>query len=654
MSKNVTYVLLFFVFIFYSCGPSIKATFSEEYTTKVKIAPNQSPFFSTDGEALFISGVSHFHLFGSQTNITKVSLKDGQTQWASGVHKLGDVSKMPQNIVYLEDVNIALVFDRTDASISNQYRSTFKISAIDLMSKKALWNISKQGSGFSSGGFYFPDNKSYMIQTPTGLESLDVMTGKVLWQINNVTSRFNFGARRLSLSKGAASNITYLEEMDRVLLRIDNKVSLLNQYNGVLEWQIEDNIGNITDADIIEDRRYAVFYGRKLSDNNTGASQAQRVGSSGLERVATRMVDGLSRGAQESPIILVDLETGRILWRNSFYMNGQYKINIAHNKLLVSGIIAYAFDLQTGESTWQNVTNERLGREGIRGLFSEFTGIDYTSDRVGSRVKDPIIIDNSIFVVFPEIFEQGGNRNHVSIRLYNFLTGEMVWKTEGSRMEVRDMYFKSGILFLVVNGQFARASKLIAIDPYTGKTMYEIDARMPLSFKTIITEEIIYMVTVSNNLNLYNIRNGQLIQREHLGRSVSDIFDMGDKLMVVYRNSIMTNNRSSIIAFHDRNSFNLINQMTVPFFSSDMVSINDQLFMTTEEPNFKAIAHLDLNKMELFGYATISANGSKRVNGVETILDPYHFILSRDGKNIYLAKKKNIVKYQLSTTPLSK
>jgi outer membrane protein assembly factor BamB len=653
MSKKTPYFTLLLILAFSSCGPRIRSTFSEEYTTKVKIAPNQSPFFSTDGNALFISGISQFQINGPKIDITKVNLKDGQTQWKSGVHKLANVSKMPRNMVFIEDQNIALIFDITQASLVNQYRPTFKISAIDLMQKRELWNITKQGSGFSTGGYYFPENKSYMIQTPTGLESIDVLTGKVLWQINNVTSRFNFGSALLRLSKGAASNITYLEEMDRVLLRIDNKISLLNQYNGELEWQIEDQIGNIAEADILEDQRYAVFYGRKLTDNNTGASQAQRVGSSGIGRAASRVGDGLSRGAQESPIILVDLETGRILWRSSFFMNGQYKINIAYNKLLVSGIIAYAFDLQTGEATWQNVPNERLGREGIRGVFSEFTGIDYTSDRMANRVKDPIIIDNSIFVVFPEIFEQGGNRNHVSIRLYNFLTGEMVWKTEGSRMEIRDMYFKSGILFLIANGQFARASKLIAIDPYTGKVMYEIDARMPLSAKTVITEEIIYSVTMSNDLNLYNIRNGQLIQRERLGRSVSDIFDMGDKLMVVYRTSNLNNNRSSIIAFHDRNSFNLINQMAVPFFSTDMVSINDQLFMTTEEPYFKAIAHMDLNKMELYGYATITANGSKKTNGVETILDPYHFILSKDGKNIYLAKKKKFVKYQLSSSPLS-
>jgi outer membrane protein assembly factor BamB len=640
MSKNIITILsVGLLFVAQSCT-SIKSTFKEEYTTKIKFKPDQYAIMSTDNQSIFLIGTTS-NFLSSGTKISKVNAADGQTEWSEGVHKLGDMEKIPGNIIVIDDKNIALMFAIKPGSTFKS--PEYKISAFDMKTKKQLWSRSEKSRSYSMGGLYLPQNNSFMIQTPDGMQAFDISTGQILWNIDGLSTRLNIGRLSLRLDGGNV-NFIYIESMERLLMEVKGKVTLINPFTGKFEWQLEEEIGSPLDADIFDDAGKAVFYGRVLSNRNQDAARPTSGGGSTLSTLASRAISGSGRGAQNSPIMLVDLHTGRITWQNNFYSNGQKQLLITHNKLLVTGIVSYAFDLKSGEKTWQNVTDERLRREGVLGMFAEFTGIDYTSDR--HRTRDAIVIDNSVFVVFPEILEQGGNRNHISIRLYDFVTGEMLWKTEPERLEVREMFFEKGILFVIANGRFARASKMIALDPYSGKKLYEIDSRETFGRNLIFTEQVIYTLSVTGSLSVYDIRTGVIIERERLGRFVVDVVDMQDKLMVVYQS-----NRGQTIAFHDRNTFNILGQVDVPFYSKNIFMANNKLFMVQENPNFKGLIHLDFDKLEVYDHLTISNSGTKKskIDNRNVILDPYKFIISNDASHLYLVRKKKLVRYSIKS-----
>lgn len=621
---------------------SVKSTFEEQYTTKIPFKPDEHAVMSADGNSIFLIGTTH-NLLSTRTRISKVRATNGESEWNTPVSRLGDMVGVPSNIIVIENKNIALLFGTRPGN--SLRRTQYIISAIDMQTQKELWSYKQSSGSISMGGLYLDKNQSFVVQTQDGMQSFDILTGEVLWKLEGMSSRVNIGRFSLTLSSAQDINFIYLESMERLLLEVHGKSSLINPYTGQFEWQIEDEIGSYLDADIFETHGLAVFYGRDLSANRQVSSSANTSNRTlnTLSGVSNRLQSASGRGAQNSPIIMVDLKTGRLVWRNQYYTNGQQQVYLTQDKLLISGIVSYAFDVKTGEKTWQNVTDDRLSREGILGTFAEFTGIDYTSDR--HTMKEAVVIDNTLFVVFPEMLEEGGNRNHVSLRAYDYITGEQLWKTDGQRQEVRNMFFERGILFVVLNGRFARASRMIAIDPYSGEQLYEIDARQTLNQNLIFTDDIIYTLGLSGNLTMYDIRTGEVLERERLGRFVSDVIDMQDRLLVVYRTS-----GGQTMAFHNRNTFQLIEQVEVPFYSRTMFTVNNKLFMVREEPQFKGIVHLDLNTMQVYGHATISTSGSKSSKNKpgNVILDPYRFMVSADGQHLYLIRKKKLVQYSLT------
>lgn len=628
--------LLITVLIFVSCV-KIKGTFEESYTQKLKVTPREYAVISPNNESIIIAGQPSSLLNKQHTAITRINTQDGSTDWHGRVHRIGDIVNNPSNIIIIEEENIALVFGYTTGTLL--IPSRYQISAIDLENKKQIWNRQERGGDrYADNGFYLPKNKSLVITTPDGMQSFDIRTGNILWDIKDLSINVNFRNISFRLLQSNNVNFIYLEEMDRFFLQAEGKIYLFNPYTGETEWE-QSNLGDIEHADLFEEEGFVVFYGPR------GRERAENIASSRNRalNVASRAISATSNGLSLSPIHVLDLKTGKLRWSNDYHTNGQSKVVLVEDKLLVTGLVTYTFDLKTGEKLWQNVSPSELNKEGIFSLFAEFTGFDLSAG--GKTTKDAQVIDNAVFVIFPELFENRTRRNQISIRLYDFEKEELIWKTEPMQLEIRDFFFQSGTLFIKVNGRFSHSSKLIALDPYTGELLYEIENREALN-RLVFTEELLFHTNMNGRLTVYQIKNGQTVQTESISGSIVDIMDMGNEMMVV------TNSRGKIVlAFHDRNTFDRTKEMELPFYSRNFETINNNLFIRVNQENLKGVAHVDLDQMKLIDFISISAKGKRTVEGKSgnVILDPYHLLIDSEANYLYGIKNKKITRYKIKS-----
>jgi outer membrane protein assembly factor BamB len=633
-----SWTIIFFITALAPSCVKVKSTFVENYKTKVKISPSEQVVIMPSNESVVLVGSPKSLLFKEHTAIGHIEASNGQAKWVSRAHKLGPIVSTPSNVVVLEDQGIALLFGYTKGTLLAPVR--YQILAIDLNTQQALWSREERpGSGFKSNGFYLPKNNSYIIETPDGMQSFDIKTGKVLWDINDLSFNVNIGGVSLRLLQSRSVNFIYLEELDRFFLQAKGKIYMFDPYTGKTEWD-HDALGDIQDADLFIEDGFAVFYGPQGRQR----AQTATTGQNNALGIASRAISATDKSLQFSPIYLLDLKTGKVRWRSDYHTNGQSKVLVVDDRLIVTGLVSYAFDLETGEKLWQNIPASELNKEGIYSLFGEFTGFDLSAS--GRTTKDAQVVGNSIFVVYPELFDNRSNRNQVSIRLYDFEKKEMVWKTEGKRITVRDFFFKSGLIFYTIDGRFSTGSTLVALDPYTGEQLYEIDTREPLR-NLIFTENLIYHTNIAGKLTLYNIRTGKAETKEMLGGAVIDIMEMDKRIMVVYNNW----RKGYVLAFHDRNNFNLISQVELPFYSRNFETVNNQFFIRVNQDKLKGIAHVDLDKMEVIDHISVSTNGTKSAKGQSRniILDPYTLVIDNDAKNIYGVMKNKLIKYEIKS-----
>jgi hypothetical protein len=651
------YIYLIIVLVSLSGCVRVKGTFKEEYSSKLKVKPGSQVAMSNDDANLFMISQSDTKINDrSVYTFHSVSTSNGQIKWSEKLHKMINLIFPPANIVIIEDLNIALVMgkapvERKSLFVINLGPSAppppkYYIKAIDLNNKKEIWSRVETEPSYSIGGLYIAENKSYMIKVPSGLEAFDVATGNIIWSINQSGVR-DFGKLSEGLEYNPNSGFIYLESIDRLLFNFSNgNIALLNQYEGRFEWVLKNKgggttnsntIGRIFNADIFEEEGLAVFYGPVAVQTNKAIAQTTNRTLNRLDKAMDRVSSGLARGVQVSPIFLVDLKNGQLRWSNNFMTNDQHKILISQNRLLVNSIVTTAFDLETGEKTWQNVPQKDLDKDGLFGLFAEFTGIDYSTDRLKS--KDAVVLNDLIFVVFPEMLENRRDKKNVSIRLYDFIKGEMLWKTTPANISVKDFFFESGILFVVIDGRFSFPSKILAYNPSNGELLYEIDNRDQIRDVIVTDQLLICLGTNRSSLNIYELSNGKPFKAE-IPKNISRFEDLGDHFFVVNFNF---RDGKTNISTYDRNNFTLIKQMAVPFYSDNIFTANDKVFMHLEAISTKGIVHLDFNKMEVYDYATISTSSDN--SNAKELIENYNFILSHDAAKLYVVGKKVIKGY---------
>jgi len=610
---------------------SVTSTFQKDYSQKINVKPNRLVAIDQRGEKIVAIEKNTGAISVSNTNeVALIQSDNGSVLWSERVNRLGDIGPDPETIEVIWEENILLMFSRSFTH--------FQLAAFDLNTQDQLWSRRESNPGrYSYSGFYHPHSNGYLIQTPEGLQSFSVRTGEVLWTRPDISINVNFGKMLLGMDYTENVELVYLENSDRFLITSGQKLILLNPENGKSDWQQNKDIGNVLQADIFEDEYVAVFYGPQSVQVSALLSSLD--GGRHM-RAGVMAARALERGLRDNPLFFLDLNSGRILWEKSFKTNGDSKVLLSGNTLLVTGLVTYAFDRETGSIKWQNVDQPRLDQEAMLSLLAEFTGFNFSAS--GKTTPEDLVLDNSIFVIFPEVFEDRGSRNEISLRRYDIETGDLIWKSEPRRITVRDFFFAEGIIFVVADGRFSRASNLHAFNPYDGRYLYNINTREPL-WDLVITEERIYHIDMINRLNVYSMRNGEKVDAEMLSGRVVDIIDLNDKLWVAYN----LGGRKSIIALHDRNSFRLINKVEVPFYSRDHIVIDDKFFMKYDSEQFKGVLKLDPVNLELQGYASAMTRGNKTKDGRNIILDDYHLIIDNRGRYIYQIHKAELTRFSI-------
>ncbi len=625
------FIAIFLISFTFGCV-SVKSTFEEEYTRKLDVNPDKLVSLSPDGSQLLVAERNSGSFSLNYNNaLSLVNTSDGSVIWTNRVGSMGDIGSDPVNIEVLWDEGVILMFSRT---ISN-----YKIAAFDIRSQAQLWFKEGNRPGqVSFTGYYLNNNSSYMFRDNDGLQAFNVKTGETQWRREDLTIDVDFGLILFGLEEGKDVEIIHLEEMDRFLISHNNKVVLLNPYTGKSDWELSSDLGSVLLADIFESENKAVFYGPQQGKRISSALSA--LGGNNVVGAGARVARALETGVRDNPIFMVNLATGNIEWENKFKTNGSKKVLLYDDKLLLTGLVTYAFDLANGSVVWQNVDEEILKDDMFLTIVAEFTGFDFSARRLAK--PEDLIIDNTMFVVFPEQLDPAGRRNEISLRSYNIDTGELIWKSEPERTTVRDFFLEQGRIFIIADGRFSNASNLLAYDPYQGEKLYHINTRNTFN-KLVFGEEKIYQMDIYDGLSSYNIRNGDLVKIETLRGRVRDIADLGDQLWVVYA----TGGYSGIIALHDKNTFRLIDQVEVPFYSRDHVAVDDRFFINYQSEEFKGILQLDLENMKVEGYTSALARWKKTENDRNVTLDPYWFFMDNNGEFVYKIQKDQLTRFRV-------
>ncbi len=633
-NKRFTIFTAFFLFLFATGCVSVKSTLDEEYTRKLDVEPDKLVSLSPDGAMLLLAEKNSGSLSLNYNNaLSLVNTSGGNVVWTEQVGNMGDIGSDPVNIEVLWDEGLILMFSR---SIGN-----YRIAAFDIQNRDQLW--SKEGSNpgrVSYTGSYLAQNSSYMIQNNDGLQAFDLRTGEILWKREDLDLDVDFGKAILGMEQTKDVEIIHLASLDRYLISQNNTVMLLNPYTGQNDWELNAKLGSVLLADIFDNENLAVFYGPQQAKRISSALSAMSA-MSGNEMVgnAARVSRALESGVRDNPIYMVDLATGEMVWENKFKTNGHKRVLLYNDKLLLTGLVTYAFDLDSGSVVWQNVEEELLNDELFLSIIAEFTGFDFSAG--GISTPDNLIIDNTMFVVFPEQLDPRGSKNEISLRRYDVDTGELIWKSEPEKVTVRDFFLEQGRLFMITDGRFSSASNLMAYDPYEGEKLYHINTRNPF-FKLVFSSEKIYQMDIYDGLYSYDIRNGEQQDVETLRGRVRDIIDLGDQLWVVYA----TGGYSAIIALHDKNTFRLTDQVEVPFYNRDHVTVDDKFFINYQSEGFKGILQLDLENMQMLGYTSAQARWKKTRDDRNVTLDPYHYIMDNEGNYIYRIEKDELTRFR--------
>ncbi len=629
--KPFTFITIFFLFLFTTGCVSVKSTFEEEYTRELDVNPDKLVSLSTDGTMLLLAERNSGSFSLTYNNsLTLLNTSTGDILWTERVGNMGDIGSDPVNIEVFWDENVILMFSRSMGS--------YTIAAFDLQNREQLW--SEEGNNpdrVSYSGYYLAGNSSYMIRNDDGLQAFDIKTGETLWKREDLTLGTDFGKALLGMEDAGEEEIIYLGGLDRFLLSHNNTTMLLNPYTGKNDWKINTKLGSVLLADIFEDENLAVFYGPQKAKRISSALSA--MSGNAMVGTAARVTRALESGVRDNPIFMINLQTGDIQWENKFKTNGSKKVLLHNNKLLLMGLVTYAFDIRDGSVVWQNVDDEILKDELFKSVIAEFTGFDFSA--AGISTPGDLIIDNTIFVVFPEQLDPAGRQNEISLRRYDIDTGEMIWQSEPEKVTVRDFFLEQGRLFIITDGRFSSSSNLMAYDPYEGEKLYDISTRNPF-YKLVFGSEKIYQMDIYDKLFSYDINNGELADIETLRGKVRDIIDLGDQLWVVYA----TGGYSAIIALHDKNTFRLTDQVEVPFYNRDHVTIDDRFFINYQSEAFKGILRLDLENMQLLGHTSAQARWKKTKDNRNVTLDPYHFFMDNAGNYIYKIEKGELTRYR--------
>jgi hypothetical protein len=188
----------------------------------------------------------------------------------------------------------------------------------------------------------------------------------------------------------------------------------------------------------------------------------------------------------------------------------------------------------------------------------------------------------------------------------------------------------------------------LAFDPNSGQKIYEINNKDVIREVIVTQSHVICWGAQFGGLDVYDFNTGARSQGNLLPKGVVNrIKDLNDHLFLVYNRG---RKGSTKVATYDRNSLRLLKEMSLPFYSDNIFTINDKVFMLANRRYLKGVIHLDLDKMEVYNHATITTdtNSTSGKSSKNQILKPYYFILSNDASRLFVVAKKKLHSYEIN------
>ena len=616
----------------FSCTTT-QNTFQPVWQTELDIKPDRLLAIDANAERIFGAEAGQ----EQSENTTTIGFKNykatyldgetGKSLWTENMNSLGAVEKDPDHIEIIWDERVALFFSKG--------LSKFKLSAVDMDSKKELWNIEEGNPNkFENTAIYSKEANGIIIVAPEGLRFYDLQTGKLLWTRDDLVERDSF-IKQLALEKEkkkAEIDWTYIEPLDRFLISdVNNNLLLMDPYTGKNDWIISENLGSVMAAKIFEDEGKAIFFGPELKSAALEILQRE-------SNIVGKVMDVVNEVPKAIDLILVDLKTGEVDWKSKvFSKEVTNDVRLLEDKVILSNNIFYALDRETGEVLWQSVDKDRLKDEQFLTALSSTTFLDFKAHVRND--PEPIITDDAVVLVFPEIYEDIENRHRVTIRKYDLETGELLWKSNNKRFYPQMMFHYDDKIF--IKNSWIDRFMIDALDPESGERVYEIRDK-GRAVDVFPKDDRIYRLQ-TRGFDAYDVEDGNKIDLpEELTKSVIAVEDVGDGFLAIH--DAQAEGKKDYIALHDYDDFEIERKAELPVLYNDYYTIGNKLFMTN---NKSGIVAVDLDEIKVNGYIITKNQGVSTINGKDQIERNYVLEVSENGEYIMELNKKLLTKYSV-------
>lgn len=622
--RNLKHLLPVILIVIISSCKSTQNTFTTVYEKKLDAKPDYYLSFQEDGEAIFgIEGKKSDE--GYEASKAFYVSGDGENMWSKKITRLGQIQKDP-NFMVLWEEGVALFFSRT--------LFNFNLSCIDLASQKELWKIEDGNPGkYNYSAVYIPSVNGLLHYTPDGLKMYNVQTGETAWTREDLAEETKFSDFFVENSN---SGFFYSEVMDKIFISHENTLHAMNPNTGKYDWTIDKPIGMILNADIFEEDGVAFFYG---VEDKSLAEAIVRSSDARVDQVMNVMESGLA----EKELYFVDLENGNVLWEQNYKSNGIDEHLLVDDKVIVSNIITYVFDRNTGEVKWQSVEEDRLETEDLLKAIKAVNLIDLT---VGDKDKpSDMVSENAVYNIYPTMFENPLKKNQVSLRKYDLETGDVMWKTEDEKITPGYFYGVQDKIFLV--GRSRLSSKILVYDEKTGSKQYELSFNEHIR-DIVPTDQLLY-VTYGYPIPMMKVFDKETGVEQEMSLvygAPSSIRDVGNYIMAAYDKSNFK--ETDKIAFHQKSTWDVVKEIDVPEYFDNFTYKGNNLFLTDFNSRERGIIDIDLENLTVHDFLITRTSGSFTVNGQDQLLGTYNLFITSDGKYIYETDGKTLRKLEIN------
>lgn len=614
-------ILFFLICIALAGCKSQKITYSKDYTMEIAEKPTRFASLDPSGNYLFAAEAEPKSGMGTPKAML-IDLKNQEEVWVQKMKDMGEIESNPDNVQWFWDEKKVLFFSRN---------FDFKLSCVDMMTGKEIWNFSDKKNRYSQRALRFVEDNLIMLSTPNGLAAYDLENGKQKWLRDDLQVKSDF------LTESASSlNYHYFKTKNRLLLSVDGNTHWINPSTGESVWTVTEKIGSVSNADIFENKDIAIFYG--TTDQSLGEALANS------NELAGFVKDVAESGLVKEDLIGLDLNSGEVIYRKNFITNGNHRVFVKDDNLIILGLVLNVFDINSGELKWQSIDEDRFDSNNFFKALSALTGIDLTVKNKTNA--EDLVRDNHIYALYPLALENALKQNRFALRKYNLQSGEVIWSTEIDKMNIINYFGSDGVLVIegTTNG-FVDRPYIMAFDAGSGELLYEKKVNTNTGNIDLLAAggKLYFNRSYSADFFIWNLRTGEELPSKLIGNRVLDLRMLQDGLLVAYE-------RPSKLALHDPKDFSVIKQTEVPRYFPDFAYVGDKFFMKdmTGDPP-QGLISMDLEQFKVTGYLLNSQKGSASFrsgnDSGNLVYKDYYLFLSGSGDSVIQIDKDDLTRF---------